>query len=208
MLNSGLYKLSRVHIKTISAILAESFKNDPLFNHLIPNENLRIKVLPKIFNSYFDTFFDYFDAYADSESLNGVLILYREDAEYNPKNYKLQEIKFAVSSLLAIIKEERSLKTAFHYLRGYGYMTSKWTERSITEPCMHVDFLAVKTTCRGKGIASKLLDPIIKYADENQIMITLETHNAKNVKIYNHFGFKTIQKLSTNLCLSQYCMIR
>ena len=47
---------------------------------------------------------------------------------------------------------------------------------------------------KGFGFVSvegeKLMDDAIRYAGEHRMMISLETHNEKNVAFYAHFGFK------------------
>ncbi len=46
------------------------------------------------------------------------------------------------------------------------------------------------------------------YADRNGLMISLETHNDKNVAFYEHFGFKIFGVVKKHFNLNQYCMVR
>ena len=53
------------------------------------------------------------------------------------------------------------------------------------------------------------LQEVIDQAEEHGMMISLETHNPKNVAFYEHLGFKTfgvVEKAPFHL--KQYCMIR
>lgn len=43
---------------------------------------------------------------------------------------------------------------------------------------------------QGKGIASKLLKPMLEYCDRIKTPVYLETNKEMNVDIYKHFGFE------------------
>lgn len=43
---------------------------------------------------------------------------------------------------------------------------------------------------QGKGIASKLLKPMLEYCDRVKTPVYLETNKEMNVDIYKHFGFE------------------
>ena len=54
----------------------------------------------------------------------------------------------------------------------------------------------------------RMVEEAIRFADENRLMISLETHNPKNVAFYQQFGFKLFGVLEKHFNLKQYCMIR
>ena len=54
--------------------------------------------------------------------------------------------------------------------------------------------LCVDKKCQGKKIASKLMKPLMNYFKEHKLMCYLETNWDKNVPIYEHFGFKVMEK--------------
>lgn len=58
------------------------------------------------------------------------------------------------------------------------------------------------------GIAAKLIEETIHYAEEHKMMLSLETHNPENVAFYQQFGFKTYGVLNKHFDLKQYCLIR
>lgn len=53
----------------------------------------------------------------------------------------------------------------------------------------YLQILGVHPDFQGRGIARKVMDPILKHADENGIECYLETTNSKNLPLYEHFGF-------------------
>ena len=50
-------------------------------------------------------------------------------------------------------------------------------------------YLAVAPKMQHHGLAEKLMDEVIDYADRHKLMISLETHNPANVSMYEKFGF-------------------
>ena len=58
------------------------------------------------------------------------------------------------------------------------------------------------------GISTLLMDEAIAYAREHQLMISLETHNEKNVAMYQHYGFKIYGVVEKHFDLKQYCLVR
>ena len=52
------------------------------------------------------------------------------------------------------------------------------------------------------------VEEAIDYAQKHKMMISLETHNPKNVEFYEKFGFKVYGVMEKNFPLKQYCLIR
>ena len=89
------------------------------------------------------------------------------------------------------------------------YLNSSWTSQLHTAERLHVIYLAVAPKMQHHGLAEKLMDEVIDYADRHKLMISLETHNPANVSMYEKFGFKLygiVQKKGFDL--KQYCMIK
>ena len=62
------------------------------------------------------------------------------------------------------------------------------------EPHYYLSLLSVSPNFQSKGLASKLINPMIKKSNEQNIPIYLETMNSKNVPLYEHFGFKIMEE--------------
>ena len=73
---------------------------------------------------------------------------------------------------------------------------------------LHIIYLAVSPNVQHHGVAEKLMDDAIHYAEEHRMMISLETHNEKNVAFYAHFGFKVFGIVEKGMGLKQYCLVR
>jgi predicted GNAT family N-acyltransferase len=57
----------------------------------------------------------------------------------------------------------------------------------------HVDWylykLSVRQSAQGKGIASKLMHPMLQFCDDEKMVAYLETNKESNVPMYQHYGF-------------------
>ena len=62
----------------------------------------------------------------------------------------------------------------------------------------HVDWylynLSVLPDAQGKGIAGKLLRPMLAFCDRENIVCYLETNKQSNVELYRHFGFQLAEQ--------------
>ena len=58
----------------------------------------------------------------------------------------------------------------------------------------HIDWylynLSVRKEAQGKGIAKKLLQPMLEFCDDEKMITYLETNKERNVPMYEHFGFE------------------
>ena len=73
---------------------------------------------------------------------------------------------------------------------------------------LHIIYLAVSPNVQHHGVAEKLMDDAIHYVEKHRMMISLETHNEKNVAFYAHFGFKVFGIVEKGMGLKQYCLVR
>ena len=113
-----------------------------------------------------------------------------ESEPYNPVHYYLTEAAATLRTDGYLIKEDPSLKTFWNFAMGRDYLNSKWTDQLHQEERLHIIYLAVRPRMQHHGISALLLNEAIDYADRHRQMISLETHNEKNVAFYQHFGFK------------------
>jgi Acetyltransferases len=129
--------------------------------------------------------------YADSEELKGILIVSDEsDHRHAFYNYFVS-LKESLVTDGWLIHEDPSTRTFWNFMLGKDYLNSAWTAQLHQTRRLHVIYLAVDPAYQHHGLAEMMMQEVIDQAEEHGMMISLETHNPKNVAFYEHLGFKT-----------------
>ena len=208
MKTDQLYRVERKDFGKLNQLLTECFQKDPLYCQLIPQRDKRKKLLPELFSCDLDEMFENCEIYADSKELNGIIIVSDETEPYNPLKYYALELFYALKSGLYLIRDDHSLATLWNFIKGKDYLSSSWTDSINTDRRMHIIYFAVRPSMRGKGIAGKLMNSVLQYADEHHLTTSLETHNEQNVSLYEHYGFRLYEVMQKHFQLKQFCMVR
>ena len=204
-----LYRVQGEDLPKLRELLTECFAEDPLYHSLIPDDETRKRLLPELFECDLSEFFENCEIFADSRELNGVLVVSDESEPYNVFQYYLTELKALLKTDEYLIREDMSLKTFRNFLLGRDYLNSRWTDQLHQENRLHIIYLAVRPSMQHHGISGQLIGEAIRYAGEHRMMISLETHNERNVSLYQHFGFKVYGVVEKDYFhLKQYCMVR
>lgn len=206
--STKLYKVQKEDLPKIEALLSKCFALDPLYKNLIPDETIRKRLMPELFECDMTEFYENCEIFADSEQLNGILVVSDETEPYNLLKYYFTEVQAALKTDGYLIKEDSSLKTFINFIVGRDYLNSNWTDQLHQEKRLHIIYLAVNPEMQHHGIAASLVRETIRYADQHKLMISLETHNPENVAFYERFGFKVYGVIEKHFHLKQYCLVR
>lgn len=77
------------------------------------------------------------------------------------------------------------------------------------DPHWYLDVIGTSPSCRGSGIASKLMLPILDRAKKDGVSVYLETQTKDNIGVYRHFGFQVIaEKKIFSTDYFNYCMLK
>ena len=69
--------------------------------------------------------------------------------------------------------------------------------------------LSIKKEAQGKGIASKLMRPMLQFCDDERMVAYLETNKEANVGLYRHYGFDLMkEELIHKTPVTHYAMVR
>ena len=69
--------------------------------------------------------------------------------------------------------------------------------------------LSIKKDAQGRGIASKLMRPMLRFCDDERMVAYLETNKEANVSLYNHYGFDLMkEELIPGTPVTHYSMVR
>ena len=208
MESDNLYRVQEEDLPRLQKLLTVCFAQDPLYHTLIPDDATRERLLPELFSCDLTEFYQTCEIYSDSSELNSILVVSDESEPYNVLQYCLTEAKALLTTDGWLIKEDPSLKTFWNFIQGKDYLNSSWTDQLHQNQRPHIIYLAVAPKTQHHGIAARLMQEAIDYADSHRMMISLETHNEKNVEFYQNLGFKVYGIMKQNFPLKQYCMIR
>jgi GNAT superfamily N-acetyltransferase len=198
---SDLLPLTKKHVKPASLVLSRAFINDPLIRWQIPDFNTRLKKLRYLWQITLNIGIKYGEVYGTSKSLEGIA-MWR-----SPKNVDISYWQFVINGGLKL-----PIKFGFKVTRRMSYIQA--VHDSIRKIYMKVPYwyfgpIAVDPEHQGKGYASKLIRPMLKRIDNENLPIYLETNMERNLLIYDHFGFRILEEIfipQTNIV--SYSMIR
>ena len=208
MKTDRLYRLRKSDIPRAIQILCSCFEQDPLYQKLIPKDKVRLHALPGLFNCDLREMLDGCDVFSDAQEMNGIIIADDETEAYNPVRFYATEAYYTLKSDVGLIKNDLTFGTLWNFFAGRKYLNSAWASKLGTKRRIHIIYLAVSPENRGAGIAHQLLKPVLEYADQNDLLVTLETHNPQNLNFYLTCGFSVVTTLKSHFDLVQYCMVR
>ena len=148
-------------MEKLSGLLAECFEQYPLYTQLIPQKEKRKEILPELFDLDLEQYFEESEIYADSEALNGIIIVSDRRRSENPiKNFYL-ECRYVLETGYSLVVKDRSLKTLMNFIKAREYLSSAWQEDIEQDKRLHIEYFAVRPGMQGKGIASKLMKSVL-----------------------------------------------
>lgn len=200
-----LYRLKTDDIPRITDTLTACFYDDPLYRGLIPSDPQRRLILPDVFGCDAHELLQYCDMYADSPEVRG-LIIFDAHAERSDGRKLLAEKYFAYRTEQLLAADDESGKVLENFRKAREYFSSEWADGLGDN--IHIVYFAVRREFHGSGLAHRLMSPVLDYADDCGLSVTLETHNPDNLKIYRHYGFEVVDSFKRGLDIREYCLMR
>ncbi len=166
----------------VKNILLVSFKNDPHLNFLL-QESKNERQLNLLIDYVADQTFRRGEIYLSDDD-NGVALW---DFERNEK-MTLHSIwrnlaflsRIGIRSVIRIVKSEAHVHNNFRKYPRY----------------CHLYRIGVLPEAQGRGLASRLMNPMLQTMKEKSIPVFLETANPRNVGIYKKKGFKIFETVT------------
>ncbi len=181
-----LLRLNKPHIKPAVRVLTEAFQNYPLLNYYYPDELAKKRIAHYFLSLELFSSIRYGEIYATSHNLEGVAVWIPSD------KYPMTFCRLLRSVPLSVI----------FGLGRYGGNKMKHLSDYIDAvhqrlaPFKHwfLQTVGVKPQSQGRGYASKLIRPMLARIDEEGLPCYLETMSEHNVQLYEHLGFKVVDK--------------
>ena len=197
---SGLYLVQKKDIDRLAEVAEDAYRDYPLHNWLT-NGKYDAKASRLLMKITLKTMMKDAVIYADSEEINGF-------AAWLPFGFSGNKpLPFVFNGGLNLI---------FH--SGFGFMGRLLTyenyamslKKEFTDNYDWYLFnLSIKKDAQGKGIASKLMRPMLQFCDDERMVAYLETNKEANVGLYRHYGFDLMrEELIPKSPVMHYSMVR
>ena len=198
--NAGLYLVQKKDLKRLAEVAADAYRDYPLHNWLTKGKYDKVasKLIMQI---SLKTMTEDAVIYADSEEINGFAVWLPFGFTGN------KALPFLINGGLRLI---------FH--SGLGIIGRLLTyetyamnlKKSFTENYdWYLYNLSVKSSAQGKGIAGRLMRPMLQFCDDERMVAYLETNKESNISMYRHYGFDLMkEELIPKSTVTHYAMVR
>jgi ribosomal protein S18 acetylase RimI-like enzyme len=196
----GLIPLSRDLVEPASITCARAFADDPTTRYLIPDESKRANLRYS---------FEYYlrlsllgggGTYVTSPKCEGVAIWVESERKESflthlRAGFPLLPLRCGWAHLV------REAALDMHFSKVRRELTPKHH--------LYLGVLAVDQEYHGQGFASRLMRPMLKHLDAQQLAAYLETQTPRNVEMYRRWGFELLrEETMPDADLKLYLMLR
>ena len=182
----SLVRLRKTDIKQAARVLTESFQQYPLLVQKYPDESQRNKAAYYFFLVIVGYGIRWGEVYAASPWMEGVAVWYR--SERFPMRFRKILRSVPLSALLGFPwSGVGRLQKASDFVEARHQRTA---------PAEHwfLDSVGVLPQYQGKGYGGKLIRAMLVRTDRESLPVYLDTMDEADVRRYEHFGFKVIDK--------------
>ena len=197
---AGLYVVQKKDLDRLAEIAADAYQDYPLHNWLTKGKYDK-KASKLIMQITLKTMTEDAIIYADSEQLNGFAV-WLPFGFTGSKTFPFLfngGLKLIFHSGLGIIGRLLTYENYAMNLKKEFTDNYDW----------YLYNLSIKKDAQGKGIASKLMRPMLQFCDDEKMVAYLETNKANNVTLYNHYGFELKrEEVIPKTPVTHYSMVR
>ena len=184
-----LYRVQKGDIIRAGKVLADAFQQDPLWNKIYEGES----DIEKRFRAHFEVpvrhCLKYGEVYAPSKDLEGVIA-------WVPG-------KYADMTAWSIIRSGAvgaAIRMGSNASKKMGPVFKPVTddrhEHMAMSTYLYLLVIGVDTKLQGKGFGRKLIGAAIEKSEREGLQLYLETELEENVKMYEHFGFRLLKRIT------------
>ena len=197
---AGLYLVQEKDLDRLAEVAADAYRDYPLHNWFSAGK-YDATVTRLIIQISLKTMMKDSVIYADSEEMNGFAV-------WLPLGFSgSKTLPFLMNGGFKLILHSgpRIIGRLLAY-ETYAMNLKK-------EITGHYDWylynLSIKKDAQGKGIASKLMRPMLHFCDDERMTAYLETNKKSNVGLYQHYGFDLVkEEMIPKTPVLHYAMVR
>jgi ribosomal protein S18 acetylase RimI-like enzyme len=184
-----LYRVQKRDIVRASKVLADAFQRDPLWNKIYEGDPNIEKRFQAFFEGGVRYCMKYGEVYAPSENLEGVIGLV-------PGKYADMNWWRAIRSGTMSVGMRMGLNVAMKMGTIFKPVVKDRREHMAGCSYLYVLVFGVSTGLQDKGFGRKLIGAEIEKSEREGLQIYLDTTTEENVKMYEHFGFRLLKKIT------------
>ncbi len=198
--SQSVIPLDPTRTEQASAMMTQAFFNYPSTSYIFPDAAERRESLPAYIVFPVRYCLLYGRVYTTPE-LEGVA------AWLSPENARITPGREAAAGVEEMRKHlSPQAKTRAHALDSFA---EKLREEDAPERHWYLASLAVDPLAQGRGIAKKLLSPVLEEAEARGIACYLETHSRDNLDFYRKLGFELQKEVEIpGTSLKMWTMVR
>lgn len=184
-----LYKIRKKDIPKASAVLADAFRYDPLWNKFFEHEsNIELK-----FRACFEIpirfCYKFGEVYATSKNLEGIAACVPGNLSYMTM-WRMIRCGAIFAGMRIGANAGKKMAPVF------GPLENDRKENMRGKSFIYLFIIGVATELQGQGFGRKLLRALIDKCDQSEIALYLETEIEQNVTLYEKFGFNTVKQIT------------
>lgn len=197
----SFYQLSFRDAFRAGEAMADAFVDDPVWRKLFEGESDLVRKYQAFFEVPIRFCLKYGKVYATSENFEGII-------SYVPG--RLSNITFwRFLRCGAFGCGRRMGRAATKRMSDLKVLPADRAKNSEGRPYMYLMLLGVRNAHQGKGLGGSLLRAFMADCDSQNLPIYLETETEEDVRMYEHFGFRQIKKITLEkLGLPMWEMVR
>ena len=197
---AGLYLVQEKDLARLAEVAADAYRDYPLHNWFT-NGKYDVTASRLIMQISLKTMTEDAVIYADSEKINGFAV-------WLPFGFTgSKTLPFLMNGGLSLILHS-GLGIIGRLLTYETYAMN--LKKEFTENYdWYLYNLSIKKDAQGKGLASRLMRPMLQFCDDERMVAYLETNKEGNVGLYRHYGFDLMKEEQIpKSTVMHYAMVR
>ena len=183
-----LYKLQKTDIKKAGEVLADAFKEDPIWVKFIKDNQIEAHRMNYLFGCPILYALRYGKAYASSSNLEGIVA-------WSPDSTADMTLGRLIRSGVLKYGSKMGMKAIINMAKTFRPIEKDRKEHMKNTSYIYITIIGVKQKYQKRGFGGKILQAIFKEADKTHTPIYLETNTPQNVKMYEKYGFKVLNEI-------------
>jgi len=172
-------------INVAAEVLARAFQHDPGAAYFYPQVESRLAAFARTARCLLRYGLRYGEVYVTSPRVEGVA-MWLPPGRAEPSTCGM--LRVGGQPLLW-----RSGWLTFRRLMAYAEHATAMRQRHVPEPCWYLQILGVDPQRHRAGHGGRLLRSMFARLDRERVPCCLDTENAVNVPMYEHFGFRVLE---------------